>query len=301
MTNLYWAKQVAFERFILVSGAPYPALFWLGFVGLGSAVPLALLFHPRLAGPRATAAASRAGGARRARASSTSSSSAARRSRWRSSPATRRRAPSATARSTRTSRACRRSCWAWAASRHPSSSRWRACARCRSCRAAEVALAGGRAVPLTPSRRRHERLPGFRRLAIVRQDDRRHRSHRRAGRARAGGPALQEGPGLHRSAVAGPRGRARLPQSRPAPAGRGRGRRVLGAARCRDATWPWSRATSACTTAWISRERTATPRWRDCSRLPVVLVLDGRGMARGAAALLHGLATFDPSRARSRA
>lgn len=58
MTNLYWAKQVAFERFILVSGAPYPALFWVGFVGLGSAVPLALLFHPRLAGPRATAAAS---------------------------------------------------------------------------------------------------------------------------------------------------------------------------------------------------------------------------------------------------
>ena len=58
VTNLYWAKQVAFERFILVSGAPYPALFWVGFVGLGSAVPLALLFHPRLAGPRATAAAS---------------------------------------------------------------------------------------------------------------------------------------------------------------------------------------------------------------------------------------------------
>ena len=58
MTNLYWAKQGAFERFILVSGAPYPALFWAGYVGLGSVVPLALLFHPRLTGPRATALAS---------------------------------------------------------------------------------------------------------------------------------------------------------------------------------------------------------------------------------------------------
>jgi Ni/Fe-hydrogenase subunit HybB-like protein len=57
VTNLYWAKQVAFERFILVDGAPYPALFWVGFVGLGSAAPIALLFHPRLSGPRATALA----------------------------------------------------------------------------------------------------------------------------------------------------------------------------------------------------------------------------------------------------
>ena len=58
LTNLYWAKQAAFERFILVSGAPYPEFFWVGFVGLGSAVPLALLLHPRLAGPRSTAWAS---------------------------------------------------------------------------------------------------------------------------------------------------------------------------------------------------------------------------------------------------
>jgi molybdopterin-containing oxidoreductase family membrane subunit len=58
VTNLYWAKQGAFERFILVDGAPYPALFWMGYVVLGSVVPLALLFHPRLAGPRATALAS---------------------------------------------------------------------------------------------------------------------------------------------------------------------------------------------------------------------------------------------------
>lgn len=58
LTNLYWARQAAFERFILVTGAPYPALFWAGYVLLGSLVPLALLFHPRLAGARSTALAS---------------------------------------------------------------------------------------------------------------------------------------------------------------------------------------------------------------------------------------------------
>lgn len=58
LTNLYWAKQAAFEHFLLVGGAPYPAIFWLGFVGLGSLVPLALLWHPRLAGPRSRAVAS---------------------------------------------------------------------------------------------------------------------------------------------------------------------------------------------------------------------------------------------------
>jgi Ni/Fe-hydrogenase subunit HybB-like protein len=58
LTNLYWAKQWAFERFLLVTGSPYPLIFWAGYVALGSVVPLALLFHPRLAGPRATAAAS---------------------------------------------------------------------------------------------------------------------------------------------------------------------------------------------------------------------------------------------------
>jgi molybdopterin-containing oxidoreductase family membrane subunit len=54
LTNLYWAKQVAFERFILVDGAPYAFLFWAGYVGVGTAVPLVLAFHPRFAGPRAT-------------------------------------------------------------------------------------------------------------------------------------------------------------------------------------------------------------------------------------------------------
>ncbi|MBK7660619.1 MAG: polysulfide reductase NrfD [Betaproteobacteria bacterium] len=54
LTNLYWAKQAAFERFILVDGAPYAWLFWAGWAGVGTAVPLVIAFHPRLAGPRAT-------------------------------------------------------------------------------------------------------------------------------------------------------------------------------------------------------------------------------------------------------
>lgn len=56
-TNLYWAREYAFERFILLESAPYAALFWIGFVGLGSALPLALLYHPRLGGPRSRIAA----------------------------------------------------------------------------------------------------------------------------------------------------------------------------------------------------------------------------------------------------
>jgi Ni/Fe-hydrogenase subunit HybB-like protein len=58
LTNLYWARQSAFERFILADGTPYPAIFWLGFVVLGSLVPLALLWHPRFARRGARLAAS---------------------------------------------------------------------------------------------------------------------------------------------------------------------------------------------------------------------------------------------------
>ncbi len=56
--NLYWAREAAFERFILRDGRPYAPLFWGGFVALGSLVPLALVFHPRLAGPGTRLAAS---------------------------------------------------------------------------------------------------------------------------------------------------------------------------------------------------------------------------------------------------
>jgi molybdopterin-containing oxidoreductase family membrane subunit len=48
MTNLYFAKQTAFEHFILLSGGIYPLLFWLGYVVLGSLVPLLLLYIPGL-------------------------------------------------------------------------------------------------------------------------------------------------------------------------------------------------------------------------------------------------------------
>ena len=60
LTNLYYARQGAFEAFILLGrGGPatYPLLFWLGYVLLGSILPLLLVFHPRLRGPRATLAA----------------------------------------------------------------------------------------------------------------------------------------------------------------------------------------------------------------------------------------------------
>ena len=58
LTNLYWAKQASFEHFVLAGGGAYPVIFWGGFVGLGSLVPLAIVFHPRLANPTATAVAS---------------------------------------------------------------------------------------------------------------------------------------------------------------------------------------------------------------------------------------------------
>ncbi|MBL8348761.1 MAG: polysulfide reductase NrfD [Burkholderiaceae bacterium] len=60
-TNLYFARQTAFEAFILLGrGDPsgmFVSLFWVGYLGLGSLLPLVLLFHPRLASPRGTLAA----------------------------------------------------------------------------------------------------------------------------------------------------------------------------------------------------------------------------------------------------
>jgi Ni/Fe-hydrogenase subunit HybB-like protein len=58
LTNLYYAKQIAFERFLLVDGGLYSLLFWLGYVLVGSVLPLLLLFHPRLSNARNTYAAS---------------------------------------------------------------------------------------------------------------------------------------------------------------------------------------------------------------------------------------------------
>ena len=46
LTNLYFAKQTAFEQFILLGGGIFPTLFWGGYVFLGTLVPLFLLYHP---------------------------------------------------------------------------------------------------------------------------------------------------------------------------------------------------------------------------------------------------------------
>jgi molybdopterin-containing oxidoreductase family membrane subunit len=48
LTNIYYAKETAFEHFILVSGGIYPLLFWGGYVVLGTLLPLFLLFHPAI-------------------------------------------------------------------------------------------------------------------------------------------------------------------------------------------------------------------------------------------------------------
>ena len=57
LTNLYVARQHDVERFILLEGGAYTALFWVGQVGLGSIVPLALLFAPAARRSRAALAA----------------------------------------------------------------------------------------------------------------------------------------------------------------------------------------------------------------------------------------------------
>jgi [DsrC]-trisulfide reductase subunit P len=52
LTNLYLAKQIGVERFLLLDGGVYTWLFWLGQVALGGVVPLALLWHPATRGRR---------------------------------------------------------------------------------------------------------------------------------------------------------------------------------------------------------------------------------------------------------
>ncbi len=48
LTNAYFARQADFERFILRDGGILTVLFWGGYVGLGSVVPLLLIFLPSL-------------------------------------------------------------------------------------------------------------------------------------------------------------------------------------------------------------------------------------------------------------
>ncbi|HET7831672.1 MAG TPA: NrfD/PsrC family molybdoenzyme membrane anchor subunit [Gallionella sp.] len=58
MTNLYFAQQSGFERFILLDGGVFPQLFWWGFGVLGTVLPLLLIYHPRLGKTRCVVAAS---------------------------------------------------------------------------------------------------------------------------------------------------------------------------------------------------------------------------------------------------
>jgi molybdopterin-containing oxidoreductase family membrane subunit len=48
LTNLYGAKDTDFETFLLLSGGIYTFMFWIGWVVLGSLVPLGIVYHPRL-------------------------------------------------------------------------------------------------------------------------------------------------------------------------------------------------------------------------------------------------------------
>jgi len=46
LTNMYFAKQWDFERFLLLDGGIYTLLFWVGQVLIGGIIPLALIFSP---------------------------------------------------------------------------------------------------------------------------------------------------------------------------------------------------------------------------------------------------------------
>ena len=50
LTNLYTAEHQTIERFFLLDGGIYTLLFWVGQIGLGTAIPLLVAFHPSFAG-----------------------------------------------------------------------------------------------------------------------------------------------------------------------------------------------------------------------------------------------------------
>jgi molybdopterin-containing oxidoreductase family membrane subunit len=47
-TNLYFAQRRDVERFLLLDGGVHTALFWIGQILVGNALPLVLLSHPTL-------------------------------------------------------------------------------------------------------------------------------------------------------------------------------------------------------------------------------------------------------------
>ncbi len=57
LTNVYYAKQVEFTQFILVSGGVFPLLFWGGYILIGTVVPLLLLYVPSLSDVKGSATA----------------------------------------------------------------------------------------------------------------------------------------------------------------------------------------------------------------------------------------------------
>jgi molybdopterin-containing oxidoreductase family membrane subunit len=48
LTNLYFAKQAAFERFILIDGGVFTTLFWVGQILIGTLIPIGMLLHPTI-------------------------------------------------------------------------------------------------------------------------------------------------------------------------------------------------------------------------------------------------------------
>jgi Ni/Fe-hydrogenase subunit HybB-like protein len=57
LTNLYASEHWGVERFLLLEGGPYTAMFWVGQIGVGSVLPLAILAAPASGRSRAAVTA----------------------------------------------------------------------------------------------------------------------------------------------------------------------------------------------------------------------------------------------------
>ena len=60
LTNLYASERQGVERFLLLTGGVYPAVFWIGQIAIGSVLPLVVLALPRLRASRAALVAASA-------------------------------------------------------------------------------------------------------------------------------------------------------------------------------------------------------------------------------------------------
>jgi molybdopterin-containing oxidoreductase family membrane subunit len=52
LTKLYGAKNADIERFLLIDGGIYTAMFWVGWVLIGGLLPLGIIYHPHLSTER---------------------------------------------------------------------------------------------------------------------------------------------------------------------------------------------------------------------------------------------------------